>query len=61
MIWTCNKRWRSGQKHDGVEEMRRRKVEDIAEKVSEARLRWYGHVIRRDEGELVRNIMELKR
>ena len=41
--------------------MRRRKVEDIAEKVSEARLRWYGHVIRRDEGELVRNIMELKR
>jgi hypothetical protein len=29
---------------------------DIAEKVREARLRWYGHVIRRDEGELVRDI-----
>jgi hypothetical protein len=31
---------------------------DIAEKVREARLRWYGHVIRRDEKELVRYIME---
>jgi hypothetical protein len=35
-------------------------VVDIAEKVREARLRWYGHVIRRDEGELVRDIMERK-
>ncbi len=32
-------------------------VVDTAEKVREARLRWYGH-IRRDEGELVRDIME---
>jgi hypothetical protein len=33
------------------EEIRRRSGEvDIAEKVREARLRWYGHVIRRDEG-----------
>jgi hypothetical protein len=41
------------------EEIRRRGgVVDIAEKVREARLRWYGHVIRRDEGELVRDIME---
>jgi hypothetical protein len=31
-------------------------VIDIAEKVREARLRWYGHVIRRDEGEPVRDI-----
>jgi hypothetical protein len=31
---------------------------DIAEKVREARLRWYGHVIRKNEGELVRDIME---
>jgi hypothetical protein len=30
---------------------------DIVEKVREARLRWYGHVIRRDEGELVRYII----
>jgi hypothetical protein len=33
-------------------------VVDIAEKVREARLRWYGHVIRTDEGELVRDFME---
>jgi hypothetical protein len=32
-------------------------VVDIAEKVREAMLRWYGHVIRRDKGEPVRNIM----
>jgi hypothetical protein len=33
------------------EEIRRRcGVVDIAEKVREARLRWYGRVIRRDEG-----------
>ena len=35
--------------------MRRCGVEDIAEKVREARQRGYGHVIRRDEGELVRD------
>jgi hypothetical protein len=33
-------------------------VVDIAEKMREARLRWYGHVIRRDEGELVKDIMD---
>jgi hypothetical protein len=31
---------------------------DIAEKLRETRLRWYGHVIRRDEEELVRDIIE---
>jgi hypothetical protein len=41
------------------EEIRRCGVVDIAEKVREARLRWYGHIIKRDEGELVREIMEL--
>ena len=40
------------------EKIRRCGVVDIAEKVREARLRWYGHVIRRDEGELVRDIIE---
>ena len=40
------------------EEIRRCGVVDIAEKMREALLRWYGHVIRRDEGELVRDIME---
>ena len=34
---------------------------DIVEKVREARLRWYGHVIRRDEGELVRDNEEIRR
>ncbi len=33
-------------------------VVDVAKKVREARLRWYGHVLRRDEGELARDIME---
>jgi hypothetical protein len=33
-------------------------VVDIAEKMREARLRWYEHVIRRNDGELVRDIME---
>ena len=39
------------------EEIRRRcEVVDIAEKVREAKLRRYGHVIRRDEGEPVRDM-----
>jgi hypothetical protein len=33
-------------------------VVDITEKVRKARLRWYEHVIRRDEGEPVRDIIE---
>jgi hypothetical protein len=40
------------------EEIRRSGVVDIAEKVREAKLRWYGHEIRRDEGEPARDIME---
>ena len=40
------------------EEIRRCEVVDIAKKVREAWLRWYGHVIKTDEGELVRDIME---
>ena len=38
--------------------IRRCEVVDIAEKVREARLRWYGDVIRGDEGEPVRDIIE---
>jgi hypothetical protein len=33
-------------------------VVDIAEKMREARLRWCGHVIRKDEGKPVTDIME---
>jgi hypothetical protein len=40
------------------EEIRRCEVVDITEKVRKARLRWYEHVIRRDEGEPVKEIME---
>ena len=38
---------------------RRRGVLCIAEEVKEARLRWYGHVLRRSKEEPVRSIMEL--
>jgi hypothetical protein len=31
---------------------------EFAEKTREGGLRWYGHVIRRDGGEAVRDIME---
>jgi hypothetical protein len=37
--------------------LRSENVIDIAV-AREARLRWYGHVIRRDEEELVKDIME---
>ena len=40
------------------EEIKKCEVVDIAEKMREAELKWYGHVIRRDEVELVRDIME---
>jgi hypothetical protein len=42
----------------GSEDDVHRRVVDIAEKLRNAKLRWYGHEIRRDEGEPVRNIME---
>ena len=42
------------------DEIRRRcGVVCIAEKVKEARLRWYGHVLRRSKEEPIRSIMEL--
>ena len=42
------------------DEIRRRcGVVNIAEKVKEARLRWYGHVFRRSEEVPIRSIMEL--
>jgi hypothetical protein len=37
---------------------RRYRMVDITEKMREARLRWYGHVIRRYESEMVRIIVE---
>ena len=43
------------------EEIRKRcGVIDIIEKVREARLRWYGHVGRKDAAEPVRSIMEME-
>ena len=42
------------------EEIRRRfSVVSIAEKVKEARLRWYRHVMRRSKEEPIRSTMEL--
>ena len=44
------------------EEIKRRYgVLDIAEKVREARLRWYEHLIRRDERQTVRDVMQCKK
>ena len=43
------------------DEIRRCGVVFIAGKVKEARLRWYGHVLRRSEEEPIRSIMELNR
>ena len=37
-------------------EIRRCEAVDIAKKMREARLRWYGHINRNDLGELVRDI-----
>ena len=43
------------------EEIRKRcEVVDIIEKVREARLRWYGHIGRKDAAEPVRSIMEME-
>ena len=53
-VWARNKK--SWSEILWNEEIRRCGVVDIAENVREARLRWYGHVIRRDE-ELVRDIL----
>ena len=39
-------------------DIRRCAMVGIAEKVREARLRWYGHVMKRNEGELVRDTIE---
>ena len=57
MVWTHN-----NDERELVREIMecRCEVVDIAEKVRKARLRWYGDVIRRDEGELVRDITELR-
>ena len=39
---------------------RRCGVEDIVEKVREAKLRWFGHVLRRDDGEAVKDIIGME-
>ena len=44
-----------------TEEIRRKYgVINIIEKVREARLRWHGHLERKDAAELVRSIMEME-
>ena len=56
MVWACNKKRRrnASERHYGMKRSEE-DVVDIAEKVRGARLGWFGHVIRRDEGELVRH------
>ncbi len=54
MVWTRNKKRLKENWSETLwnEEIRRRcGVVDIAEKVREARLRWYGQIIGRDKGE----------
>ena len=36
------------------------KVTDISKKIQEARLRWYGHIKRREEGHVARDVLELE-
>jgi hypothetical protein len=50
IVWTRNKK-----RHYG---MKRSEVVGCRHCREGGELRWYGHVIRRDEGKLVRNIME---
>ena len=58
MVWTRKKRMKEGWSETlWNEDIRRCGVVDIVEMMREARLRWYGHVIR-DEGERVRDIMK---
>ena len=57
MIWAEEMK-ESWSKTLWSKEIRRCEVVDIAKKVREARLRWHRHLIRSDEGELVKYIME---
>ena len=43
-----------------IEFKRRCGVEKIVEKVREERLRWFGHVVRRDEGKVVKGIIRME-
>ena len=36
------------------------KVTDISKKIQEARLRWYGHIMRREKGHLARDVLEME-
>ncbi|XP_064120903.1 uncharacterized protein LOC135225564 [Macrobrachium nipponense] len=57
-------RWMSGvTKKDRVRNERIRgrvKVTDASKKVQEARLRWYGHLMRREEQHMAREVMDVE-
>ena len=57
-------RWMSGvTRRDRIPNMRIRgtvKVAELSKKVQEARLRWYGHVLRRDEEVVERRMMDME-
>ena len=41
-------------------EIRRRKVTEMHRKIQEKRLRWYGHILRRDEDHIIRRATNMK-
>ena len=55
--WACGYTLREQMRHDNIRE--RLKVENITERCRKARLRWFGHVERRDHEYVGRKTLEM--